>query len=132
GRGGGGAHRVRRLEGREAAGRRGPPEPPARPQRATGAPVARAEGGQPSEPVACRGGLVRHNLPFRSGAPHAFDSARGVLMRVLSLIAVAALLAAAAVSAQRPAFAPVTQQMLENPSPDDWLMYSRTYDAHRF
>ncbi len=22
--------------------------------------------------------------------------------------------------------------MLENPSPDDWLMYSRTYDAQRF
>ncbi len=29
-------------------------------------------------------------------------------------------------------FVPVTQQMLENPSPDDWLMYSRTYDAQRF
>ena len=22
--------------------------------------------------------------------------------------------------------------MLENPRPDDWLMYSRTYDAQRF
>src|SRR5580698_457576 len=29
-------------------------------------------------------------------------------------------------------FKPVTQQMLENPSPDDWLMYSRTYDAQRY
>src|SRR5262249_3501716 len=29
-------------------------------------------------------------------------------------------------------FKPVTQAMLENPSPDDWLMYSRTYDAQRF
>lgn len=29
-------------------------------------------------------------------------------------------------------FTPVTQQMLENPSPDDWLMYSRTYDAQRY
>jgi alcohol dehydrogenase (cytochrome c) len=27
---------------------------------------------------------------------------------------------------------PVTQQMLLNPSPDDWLMYSRTYDAQRY
>jgi alcohol dehydrogenase (cytochrome c) len=27
---------------------------------------------------------------------------------------------------------PVTQEMLLNPSPDDWLMYSRTYDAQRF
>ena len=53
-------------------------------------------------------------------------------MRVLSTIAIAAVLAITAVSAQRPAFEPVTQQMLENPSPDDWLMYSRTYDAHRF
>ena len=26
----------------------------------------------------------------------------------------------------------VTTAMLENPSPDDWLMYSRTYDAQRF
>src|SRR5712675_2167562 len=29
-------------------------------------------------------------------------------------------------------FTPVTQKMLENPSPDDWLMFSRTYDAQRF
>src|SRR5438477_1156174 len=29
-------------------------------------------------------------------------------------------------------YVPVTQQMLENPSPDDWLMYSRTYDAQRY
>ena len=27
---------------------------------------------------------------------------------------------------------PVTREMLVNPSPDDWLMYSRTYDAQRF
>ena len=27
---------------------------------------------------------------------------------------------------------PVTSKMLENPSPEDWLMYSRTYDAQRF
>ena len=29
-------------------------------------------------------------------------------------------------------FAPVTQQMLLNPSPEDWLMLSRTYDEQRF
>ena len=29
-------------------------------------------------------------------------------------------------------FVPVTQQMLEQPSPADWLMFSRTYDAQRF
>src|SRR6516225_4361084 len=29
-------------------------------------------------------------------------------------------------------FTPVTRQMLENPSPNDWLMFSRTYDAQRF
>src|SRR5712671_93751 len=27
---------------------------------------------------------------------------------------------------------PVTKEMLANPSADDWLMYSRTYDAQRF
>jgi alcohol dehydrogenase (cytochrome c) len=34
--------------------------------------------------------------------------------------------------AARPAFSPVTSEMLLKPSPDDWLMYSRTYDAQRF
>src|SRR3990172_11564127 len=29
-------------------------------------------------------------------------------------------------------FTPVTQDMLLNPSPDDWLMASRTYDWQRF
>jgi len=34
--------------------------------------------------------------------------------------------------AQSEGFVRVTQKMLENPSPDDWLMYSRTYDAQRY
>src|SRR6516165_1375644 len=34
--------------------------------------------------------------------------------------------------AQVKSFTPVTDQMLLNPSPDDWLMFSRTYDAQRF
>ena len=29
-------------------------------------------------------------------------------------------------------FVPVTGEMLLHPSPDEWLMYSRTYDAQRF
>ena len=29
-------------------------------------------------------------------------------------------------------YVPVTEDMLLHPSPDDWLMYSRTYDAQRF
>ena len=41
-------------------------------------------------------------------------------------------IAVAAAFAQVQGFTPVTQQMLENPSPDDWLMYSRTYDAQRY
>jgi alcohol dehydrogenase (cytochrome c) len=45
---------------------------------------------------------------------------------------VAAVATVTAVIAQRPAFAPVTQEMLLKPSPDDWLQYSRTYDAQRF
>jgi ABC-type hemin transport system substrate-binding protein len=37
-----------------------------------------------------------------------------------------------AVFAQVNNYKPVTQEMLVNPSPDDWLMYSRTYDAQRY
>src|SRR5580692_4288549 len=29
-------------------------------------------------------------------------------------------------------FVPVTPEMLLNPAPGDWLMFSRTYDAQRF
>ena len=29
-------------------------------------------------------------------------------------------------------YRPITQDMLLNPSPDDWLMFSRTYDAQRY
>jgi alcohol dehydrogenase (cytochrome c) len=34
--------------------------------------------------------------------------------------------------AELPAFRPVTQAMLENPDPSDWLMINRTYDEQRF
>ena len=40
--------------------------------------------------------------------------------------------AAAPAFAQVKNFKPVTQEMLQNPSPNDWLMYSRTYDAQRY
>jgi alcohol dehydrogenase (cytochrome c) len=40
--------------------------------------------------------------------------------------------AALALLAQVKTFTPVTQRMLESPSPNDWLMFSRTYDAQRF
>ena len=33
---------------------------------------------------------------------------------------------------QPPAFTPVTEEMLLKPSANDWLMFSRTYDAQRF
>jgi len=35
------------------------------------------------------------------------------------------------VIAQVKTYTPVTDEMLRNPSPNDWLMYSRTYDAFR-
>src|SRR2546428_12535008 len=46
------------------------------------------------------------------------------------------MLALASVTAAGPAqvrkFSPVTPAMLLNPPPDDWLMFSRTYDAQRY
>src|SRR5207244_4661772 len=49
------------------------------------------------------------------------------MTRILCLLACSVLL-----HAQVQRYVPVTQQMLENPSPNDWLMFSRTYDAQRF
>lgn len=48
----------------------------------------------------------------------------------LSLIIASVMLAAPAY-AQLADYRPVTQTMLENPDPADWLMFSRTYDAQR-
>src|SRR5216117_3056392 len=53
-------------------------------------------------------------------------------MRSVVLTAVAALSLVVAPRAQVSRFTPVTTEMLLNPSPDDWLMFSRTYDAQRF
>jgi alcohol dehydrogenase (cytochrome c) len=50
----------------------------------------------------------------------------------LSVLVGAVISATLSPTAQVTKFVPVTQAMLENPSPDDWLMYSRTYDAQRF
>ena len=42
------------------------------------------------------------------------------------------LLLGAAAFAQVQNFKPVTEEMLRNPSPNDWLSFSRTLDAQRF
>jgi len=42
------------------------------------------------------------------------------------------LFASSVALAQSRAFVPVTSDMLANPSPNDWLMYNRTYDAQRY
>jgi len=47
------------------------------------------------------------------------------------LILVMSIVGATNAVAQVQNFKPVTQEMLLNPSPDDWLMFSRTYDAQR-
>src|SRR5437762_45064 len=54
---------------------------------------------------------------------------KGFIVAIAFAIAVAI---APAVIGQVKDFVPVTDQMLLNPSPDDWLMFSRTYDAQRF
>src|SRR5215831_8168307 len=49
---------------------------------------------------------------------------------LLTMIVLATIGSAA--TAQVRTVKPVTQAMLLNPPPDDWLMYSRTYDAQRY
>jgi len=56
--------------------------------------------------------------------------ARG--MCALTVVALLALSPASGAQVGVADFTPVTQAMLENPGPDDWLMYSRTHDAQRF
>jgi alcohol dehydrogenase (cytochrome c) len=55
------------------------------------------------------------------------------MARKALFITVLAALAVATVSlSQVRQISPVTTAMLQNPSPNDWLMYSRTYDAQRY
>ena len=54
------------------------------------------------------------------------------MTRMNLLTAFAVLQMAGSASAQVQNYKPVTDHMLENPSSDDWLMFSRTYDAQRF
>ncbi len=49
----------------------------------------------------------------------------------MKTILVSAVLAGVAL-AQVQNYKPVTDEMLKNPSANDWLMFSRTYDANRF
>jgi alcohol dehydrogenase (cytochrome c) len=55
-------------------------------------------------------------------------------MKRIPFVLMASMLATvtAVAAAQVRNFVPVTDAMLANPGPDDWLMYSRTYDAQRF
>ena len=53
------------------------------------------------------------------------------MTRLSVLVAFLVLAVAAPALAQVQNYKPVTQEMLRNPSPSDWLMYSRTYDAWR-
>src|ERR1700733_10013715 len=56
----------------------------------------------------------------------------GKLFLVLAPLLVSFVIVAQAPPAVPRPFTPVTQEMLVNPSPDDWLMFSRTYDAQRY
>jgi PQQ-dependent dehydrogenase (methanol/ethanol family) len=53
-------------------------------------------------------------------------------MKRPALVAAAALAVVTSSDAQVRDFKPVTKAMLEDPSPSDWLMFSRTYDAQRY
>jgi len=50
----------------------------------------------------------------------------------LAIVATAALLPAVFLLGQGRTYTAVTEEMLKNPSPNDWLMYNRTYDSQRF
>src|SRR6187455_2433468 len=52
--------------------------------------------------------------------------------KTLLVLALLAVMIASVALAQIKPVVLVTQEMLQNPSPDDWLMYSRTYDSQRF
>ena len=69
---------------------------------------------------------------FARGIGRYIIASQPVCTKMVKKLSLISWLSAATALAQVQGFVPVTQQMLENPSPDDWLMYSRTYDAQRY
>src|SRR5262245_63042807 len=55
-----------------------------------------------------------------------------MIRKLLTILLVIAAAFGPMLLAQVKNFVPVTDQMLLNPSAEDWLMFSRTYDAQRF
>ena len=55
-----------------------------------------------------------------------------MIRKMMFILAILTITIASVALAQITPFNLVTQEMLQNPSPNDWLMYSRTYDAQRF
>src|SRR5262249_12567830 len=74
---------------------------------------------------------VVSGLPEVLNSPTSEESMLKSSFVILSLLSVSVIILATQ-GAQPQAFPPVTDQMLANPSPDDWLMFSRTYDAQRY
>jgi len=55
-----------------------------------------------------------------------------MIRKAFFILAILAVTIASGALSQIKRLAPVTSEMLKNPSPNDWLMYSRTYDAQRY
>jgi glucose dehydrogenase len=55
-----------------------------------------------------------------------------MVRKALFLVALMAVAIATVALSQERRITPITTAMLQNPSPNDWLMFSRTYDAQRF
>src|SRR5579862_6378930 len=63
-------------------------------------------------------------------APRVYNGCEMIKTALLAMLVLALALVPAAAQVQ--GYKPVTKEMLENPGPDDWLMFSRTYDAQRY
>jgi len=87
------------------------------------APRARAQGEEPGQQVPGTGQAARQQPPAQQGAQQqgAQEQPPPGMFRGPALPA-----------GEVKNYKPVTNEMLLNPSPDDWLMYSRTYDVWRF
>src|SRR5213594_3502251 len=66
-----------------------------------------------------------YKKPVIQGRHHMIKARYGVAAAIVGIFA-------AALFAQAPQFIPVTDSVLANPDPADWLMINRTFDQHRF
>src|SRR5262249_39823319 len=82
--------------------------------------------------VCARPGAARARSSYRACKNHRNARERPLMLKASTCVAALVCALATPAAAQMSQFQPVTDAVLANPDPSDWLMINRTFDEQRF